>query len=126
MFQEKKVDKVIVLPTKNNKGQALVEFVLILPILLLFLFVIIDFANIYYNKNHLEGVVSDIVAFVENGKTTDEIYNSLDDEYFLDIKTSDGYATVKLSKEVDLITPMASFIFGEPYKIDTQRTIIYE
>ena len=33
---------------------------------------------------------------------------------------------LELSKEVDLITPMASFIFGEPYKIDTQRTIIYE
>ena len=120
------MDKVIAQQIKNKKGQALVEFVLILPILLLFLFVIIDFANIYYSKNHLEGVISDVVTFVENGKTTDEIYSSLDDEYFLDIKTSDGYVTVKLSKEVDLITPMASIIFGEPYKIYTQRTIIYE
>ena len=77
------MDKVIAQLTKNKKGQALVEFVLILPILLLFLFVIIDFANIYYSKNHLEGVVSDVVTFVENGKTTDEIYSSLDDEEIL-------------------------------------------
>ena len=118
--------KVIVLPLMNKKGQALVEFVLILPILLLFLFVIIDFANIYYNKNHLEGVLSDVVSFVEKGKTTEEINSSLDGDYYLDINTKDGLAEIKLTKEVHLITPMASVIFGEPYKIDTQRTIIYE
>ena len=120
------MDKVIVHQPMNKKGQALVEFILILPILLLFLFVIIDFANIYYSKNHLEGVIGDVITFVEKGKTTDEINNSLDDEYFLDIKMNDGLATIKLTKEVHLITPMASVIFGEPYKIDTQRTIIYE
>ena len=53
----------------NKKGQALIEFVIILPVVLMILFVIIDFSNIFYQKNHLENVVSDVASLKENGKS---------------------------------------------------------
>ena len=40
----------------NRKGQALVEFVLILPIFILMLFAIVDFGMILSKKNELENM----------------------------------------------------------------------
>ena len=57
----------------NNKGQALVEFVLILPVFILILFVIVDFGMIISTKNSLENKSLDIVSIVKNGKTKEEI-----------------------------------------------------
>ena len=53
----------------DKKGQALVEFVIIMPIIMMLLFVIIDFSNIFYQKNHLENITNDIVTFKESGKS---------------------------------------------------------
>ena len=39
---------------KNHRGQALVEFVVVLPILIMLLFATIDFGLIIYNKSKLE------------------------------------------------------------------------
>ena len=39
---------------KNKKGQALVEFVVIMPIFIMLLISIIDLGNIIYKKYHLE------------------------------------------------------------------------
>ena len=38
----------------NNKGQALVEFILIFPIIVLILCIIIDFSNVFVSENKLE------------------------------------------------------------------------
>ena len=43
----------------NKKAQALVEFVLILPILIMILFSIIDFGNIFVTKSNLENKIND-------------------------------------------------------------------
>ena len=39
---------------KQNKGQALVEFILVLPLIMMIIFVVIDFSNVFYQKNKLE------------------------------------------------------------------------
>lgn len=44
----------------NKKGQALVEFVLILPILIFILLAFIDIARLMVMKNHLESVLGEI------------------------------------------------------------------
>ena len=53
----------------NRKGQALVEFVLILPVFILILFAIVDFGTILSKKNELENDSMDIVSLVKNGTT---------------------------------------------------------
>ena len=50
----------------NRKGQALVEFVLILPIFIMILFVVVDFGMILNKKNELENVSVDVVNMLKN------------------------------------------------------------
>ena len=53
----------------KNKGQALVEFVLILPVLLLLLFAFFDVSRIFIGKNHLENVMNEVSKLVIANKT---------------------------------------------------------
>ena len=62
---------------KNKNAQALVEFVLILPIIIMIIFIIIDFSNILYQKNHLEGTLSDVTDALKKTKNTSSINNIL-------------------------------------------------
>lgn len=112
------------LVNQNNKAQALVEFVILLPIFLMILFIIIDFANIFYNKNHLEGTLDEVVNLVENNKES-EIKNILDNEKY-EITINDNKKNIIVSKDVKLITPVANLFFKNPYTIKTERTIINE
>ena len=57
----------------NNKGQALVEFVLILPIFIIILFTIIDFGTIINTKNTLENDSIDIVELIKKGEDIEKI-----------------------------------------------------
>ena len=72
-------DIVLIQMRRNSKGQALVEFVIILPIILMILFIIIDFSNIFYQKNHLESTLNDVVEYKENGKSNSYIKDKIND-----------------------------------------------
>lgn len=122
MLREQNLVKVLV--KQNNKAQALVEFVILLPIFLMILFIIIDFANVFYNKNHLEGTLDEIVDLVENSKES-QISDVIDDEKY-EIRVNDNKKTIVVSKDVKLITPVADLFFKNPYTIETERTIINE
>lgn len=111
---------------KNSNGQALVEFVIIMPILIMIIFIIIDFSNIFYQKNHLEGVISDVVSLKENGKSDGYIENSVSDDVNISYKKKSDILVINVSKDVKLVTPFSSLFFDNPYNIETERTIIYE
>ena len=99
----------------NKRGQALVEFILILPVFLMILFVIVDFGMIFNAKSSLENDTSDIVLMVENG----------DD---ISIKKSDDnkYYNIYVKSYVDIVTPGMNLILDDPYAIYTERVIPYE
>ena len=106
----------------NNKGQALLEFVLILPIFLLILFVIIDFGMIINTKNSLENKSVDIVSLVKNNQSKEEItklYNDIN----IDIKEENDYLKIILTKEIDIITPGLNRIFSDPYEAKVERIV---
>ena len=106
----------------NRKGQALIEFVLILPIFLFILFAIIDFGVIFSTKNNLESDSSDIINLYKNGKSLVELNDMYKDN---DIKiTEDGeYYNFVISTSVNLITPGFNRIFGKPYVINVERVV---
>lgn len=106
----------------NNKGQALVEFVLILPIFLLLLLAVYDFGRIFNTKNILLSDSNDIVEMVKNEKTIDDVKNIYDD---IDIKISDEeeYRVIEVSDKIELMTPGFNKIFGEPYIVMVKRYI---
>lgn len=106
----------------NRKGQALVEFVLILPVFILILFAIVDFGTILSKKNELENDSIDIVLLINNGTNIDAIkskYSDLD----IDLKDADKYTEIKITKSINIITPGLNLILGNPYKVIVERVI---
>lgn len=109
----------------NNKGQALVEFVLILPVFLFLLLSIYDFGMMFNFKNELENDSSDIITLYNNGKSLDEIrkiYPSC--EIFIDSSDLE-YRMVVVSSSMRTVTPGFNRIFGDPYVVKIERYIPY-
>ena len=52
----------------NKKGQALIEFVMILPILLLIVFALVDFGRIILCRIHLEGIIGDALVLADDSE----------------------------------------------------------
>ena len=111
---------------QKTKGQALVEFVIILPILMMIIFVIIDFANVFYQKNHLESVTNNIVSFKENGKSNEYIKENTDKDIKITYKQKSNVLKIETKKKINLVTPFSSMFFQNPYIIKTERAISYE
>ena len=106
----------------NRKGQALIEFVLILPIFILILFATIDFGLILSKKNELENISVDVVAMLKNKKSITEVNNMYSDVKIEEEK-SDDYTKVIISEDVDIMTPGLNLVLGDPYKIQIERNI---
>jgi len=108
----------------NNKGQALIEFVLILPVFLFILFVIIDFGIIFSTKSNLENDSTDIINLFKNGTSLEELEEMYRDND-INVSNEDNYYTFSISTSVNLITPGFNRIFGNPYVINVERIIPY-
>ena len=109
----------------NRKGQALVEFVLILPIFIFLLFAVYDFGMIFNKRNSLENKSTDIVTLYKSGKTIDElrsIYTDID----IDITRDNGYDTFIVKDTVKIKTPGLNRVLGNPYSVEVKRYIPYE
>jgi uncharacterized protein (UPF0333 family) len=109
----------------NNRGQALVEFVLILPVLIFILFAIIDFGVIYSSKSSLENDSSDIILMFKDGKSVGEIKNIYKDNE-IKVSNADNYYHFRISSSINLITPGLNRLLGDPYVINVERVIPYE
>ena len=110
---------------KNNKGQALVEFIIVLPILLLIIMTIVDFGNIFTKKYSLENDLDIISDMYKEGNYT--AINSYVKDKNMDIKyeKDDEFTTINLSKIIKVNTPILNNILGKNYKLTTSK-IIYE
>ena len=98
----------------NKKGQALVEFIIIIPILVFILLAIIDYVNLSYNKSKLENIIVDVGNMCKNNESEVEINNfikSNDKDTNLEVKYEDKYIYIKLTKPFSYITPGMDNIF---------------
>ena len=118
---------------RDKKGQALIEFVLILPILIMLIFAVIDFGNIFVNKNELENALS-LVNDIDTNKDDinyNNIYDLVNSNRSKEISVTiveqnAGYITVTLERKIDIITPGLNLILNDPYIVSVQRVIKYE
>ena len=110
----------------NNKGQALVEFVIILPIFIFMLLVIIDIGKILYNQNILESEMEDIVTLYKknNQEELDEFIKAKNEQ--LTIETNEEYVELKIMKDMEILTPGLNLILGNPHQITSKRVIYNE
>ncbi len=115
---------------RKSKGQALIEFVIILPLFVFMILAVIDLGKILYFSNILESKMDDVVTYYEDKKS----FNEINDLVKLDDKTiefeatneNNNYVVFKLTKDLEIITPGLNFILGNPYNILAKRTIEYE
>lgn len=108
---------------KNEKGQALIEFVIIIPILIMILFIIIDFGNIMYEKNKLENTSTDIISlYKEKGILDDSVLK--DENLNYKIVSNNGYTEIIISKKLNIMTPILKNV-DTLSNIETKR-IIYD
>ena len=115
----------------GKKGQALVEFILVLPVFIMLLLAIVDFGRIFVNKNELEtslSLINDIdksiigeetIRNLVNKNKTNKISVSISD-------IEDGYYTITLSRKINIITPGLNLVLSSPYEISANRVVKYE
>ncbi len=111
---------------KNSKGQALIEFILILPILLILTIGIFDLFNMQNQKYELSNDLDYISELYINGNQN-EINKYLENKNIMIQEKKDGtFIEITLTKQVSLITPLLNKILSNPYEISVKRSVYYE
>lgn len=110
---------------KDSKGQALVEFILIMPVLVFILLAMIDIGNIVVQKYELENELDTVIELYQNNDKTLENYiteKNINVTYERDY----NYTTIILENKVNVKTPGLNNIIGKNYLIKAKRTIYNE
>lgn len=115
---------------KNQKGQALIEFVLVLPVLILLVFGFIDLGRIILENNRLENVTTLAISKYKENYKYDEALTYVKTMGYDDIELSftreDNLLKVNVNKNIDLITPGLDKILGDSYDVKVERVVNYE
>ena len=115
---------------KKKRGQALVEFIIILPVLIMLFFGAVDFGRIILRKNELESLTSDVTELYKDGKTYEELEDFLKEnnkDNTISVKNKDNeYIEFTLISNVDFVTPGLGKILGDPYQVKVSRVIYYD
>ena len=106
---------------KNNKGQALIEFTIILPIILIILLYIIEFGRITLKKYELESKL-DLITDLYREKKLDEINNYANEKKIkITYKFKNDLTTIEIKQDINSNMPLVKKILGN--NIRTDRTI---
>lgn len=112
---------------QKNKGQALVEFVIILPIFIFMIFVVIDIGKILTAKTMLESELDDVILEYQNVKNAEDTLKNLElNNQNITLKVSlkdQKYTEYTLEKQMDIITPGLNIILGNPAIIKAKRVV---
>lgn len=108
---------------KNNKGQALIEFVIVLPILLLIIMAVIDFGNIFSKKYSLENDL-DVISNMYKEQDYNSINSYIKEKNInISYEKEDSFIIINLNKNIKINTPILNNILGKNYKISTSKAI---
>lgn len=107
----------------KNRGQALVEFVLIVPVFLMILLAIIDFGNIFHTKYTLQNDLDLITNLYKEKKEDDYLNYASNNKIGLNIKNDNNYTTIEVSKKIKINTPLLNKVLNNPYTVKESITI---
>ena len=107
-----------------KRGQALVEFVIILPIFLMLVLSIVDIGNILISKMNLENELTDIITIYRKNKSINDI--KIDNERSIKLEPNGNNMDFTLGKEITIITPGLNLILHNPYTVEVSRSIYVE
>ena len=106
---------------KKNSGQALIEFVLILPVILLILLYIIEFGRITLKKQQLESDMDLIVTLYEEKKEQELNTYIQNNNIAINYNKQNDLITIELKQNIKSNMPLIKKIIGDT--ITTKRTI---
>jgi Flp pilus assembly protein TadG len=117
---------------KSQKGQSLVEFALVLPLLVLLLFGIIDFARIFHAYLTLDHAGREAARIASIGKNDTEVRQAaVDDAVSIGLtegrvgvsptgtRTSGTKVSITITYPIDFLTPVIGEIVGSITLSDT-------
>ena len=110
----------------NKKGQALVEFILIIPVIVMLLFIIIDFSNVFYNKNMIENITNNAAEYIIEGKTIEEVQSILPDGVSASLVPNGNKRKLTITKSINFVTPFGNLFFSDPYSVSSERVLLNE
>lgn len=114
----------------TTRGQALLEFILILPILLMMFVGIADYGHIIYEKHKLENVMGNIIEMLELNYDVEaiklELLNKEGEHFYFEIKEGTNYREVYLHNDVKLYTLGVDWVFPNPFPLKTKRVLYRE
>lgn len=110
---------------KKNSGQALVEFIIILPVLLLIVIGMVDFGNIILKKYHLEGTLDTVVELYHNNRLIELEQYLKEEDTTISYQKDDKFTKLILTKQVNIVTPGLNIILDNPYEVSVER-VVYE
>lgn len=122
----------------HERGQSLVEFALLLPLLLYLICGIIDFGRVMYTHMQLNLVTQEAVRLSGLGRSDADIRQYTMDHVVhpskvtITISPSDtarnsgDYVKVRLEEQIEYITPLMSTVLPSPYRVVTESTIRVE
>ena len=114
---------------KNKRGQALVEFVIILPVIIFIIMGLVDTIVIFTHKNNAESKMADVIKLYKDNESDENITKFIQkDLKRASFKSSKDakYSYLEITDNYEFITPGLSTILGNPYKIITERVILNE
>lgn len=109
---------------KDKKGQSLIEFVAILPIVIIILIYIIEFGSLLLKKYELESQMDVITNFYKDEKI-EELNNYVrNNNLNINYTTQSNLITIEINKSIKTKLPLINKILGD--NISTKRTIYSE
>jgi len=107
----------------NKKGQALVEFILILPVILMVFMALIDIGSIFIQKIDLNNSMNTVSDLYKNGDKKELMAYVAKENLKYDESVTNDMVTLTLKKNIDVSAPILSNVLGKKYTIDTSKVI---
>ena len=110
----------------KQKGQALIEFILILPIIILILVSLIDIGNIFMQKYSLNDSLETVADLYQNNEEKElKAYIAKENLKYSESINGD-IVTITLEKDIKVAAPGLSNILGKNDKINATKTFYKE
>ena len=94
------------------------------------IFSFIDLGRIILENNRLEGLTTTVVNKYKETNSYSDVLNYIRelgyDNVNLSIKIDNNTMTIKMDRDIDIITPGLSNVIGDPYNIEVERVVGYE
>ncbi len=111
---------------RNENGQALIEFLMIVPILFLIIMAVFDFGNILYHRYELENHLEYIADLYKEDKQIDLDSYLSKNGLIMEVSRENDYQVIYIKKKLSISTPGLGKILGNPYPISTSKTLYEE